>query len=289
MTDRTPVFTVGIPVYNGASTVADAIESVLACGIADMEVVISDNASTDQTPSICALYAKKDKRIRYLRQASNVGAYRNFWTVLNNARSPYFIWLAADDVLQSFPFGDIRRVLERDKHTVAVAARGVFEIRGARVEDRCNGPLLGPACTRVRRLLFRPGANSRFYSVYRTEQVRGLYETTSFDYWGGDVTFSARVALLGNWAYDTSFVVRRRPGISSNPFKLRAAFGMRGLALLFPYPRFAIDIVRAAPAGCGFSIAAVAALLYVRYLISPVKHFINVARGWSRQDQRVSV
>ncbi len=283
MTDRTPALTIGIPVYNGAATLADAIESALGCGIEDIELVISDNASADQTSAICRRYAAGDTRIRHITQPLNIGAYRNFMAVLRQASSPHFMWLAADDVLQTIPFVEIRQQLQRDKEIVAVAACGIFDIRGEDVPDRCNGPLLGSACARVRSLLLRPGANSRFYSIYRTAQVRDLYETNSFDYWGGDVAFSAHIAMLGNWHYAESFVVRRRPGISSNPFKLRASFGMRGLTLLFPYPRFAIEITRAVPRQCRLAVGTAAALLYVRYLISPVKHFIKVATGWARR------
>src|SRR5437868_1886290 len=91
--------TVGIPAYNRADTLARAIDSVLAQTFADFEVVVSDNASTDETSSIGCRYADTDARIRYHRQAATTNAVDNFRFVLEQARTPYFMWLAADDYL----------------------------------------------------------------------------------------------------------------------------------------------------------------------------------------------
>ncbi|WP_315863365.1 glycosyltransferase [Thermosynechococcus sp. QS41] len=49
------------------------------------------NASTDETEAICREYAAKDKRIRYVRQAQNLGAAANFKYVLDEARGEYFM------------------------------------------------------------------------------------------------------------------------------------------------------------------------------------------------------
>jgi glycosyltransferase involved in cell wall biosynthesis len=86
-----------MPVYNGERFVARAIESLLAQTYTDFELVISDNASTDRTQEICAEYALRDPRIRYVRQAVNLGAAANFRYVMNAATHDRFIWAAADD------------------------------------------------------------------------------------------------------------------------------------------------------------------------------------------------
>ena len=59
---------VGLPVYNGANYLAAAIESILGQTYPDFELVISDNASSDGTADICQAYARRDGRIRYIRQ-----------------------------------------------------------------------------------------------------------------------------------------------------------------------------------------------------------------------------
>ena len=94
----TPRVSVGMPVFNGAAYLRESIESVLDQTFADFELLISDNASTDDTESICREYANRDSRIRYMRQPKNIGALANFELLLNEARGPYFMWVAADDL-----------------------------------------------------------------------------------------------------------------------------------------------------------------------------------------------
>lgn len=86
-----------MPVYNGGKYIEEALNSLLGQTFSDFELIISDNASNDETEAICRVYASKDSRIRYVRQARNLGAVYNFQFVLNEAVSTYFMWAAADD------------------------------------------------------------------------------------------------------------------------------------------------------------------------------------------------
>lgn len=72
-----PRVSVGLPVYNGEDYLADSIESVLSQTYEDLELVISDNASTDSTPEICAEFASQDGRVKYFRSRMNLGAGPN--------------------------------------------------------------------------------------------------------------------------------------------------------------------------------------------------------------------
>lgn len=92
----TPSIAIGLPVYNGAQFIAGAIENLLAQTHRDFELIISDNASTDDTETICRRFLR-DPRVRYYRQEQNQGPFPNFAFVLNMAASPHFMWAAADD------------------------------------------------------------------------------------------------------------------------------------------------------------------------------------------------
>lgn len=98
MNNPVPTVAIGLPVYNGEKTLKAALDSLLAQSFIDTEIIISDNASTDGTAAICKDYAARDQRIRYIRQDSNLGAAANFKFVLDEARSPYFMWAACDDI-----------------------------------------------------------------------------------------------------------------------------------------------------------------------------------------------
>lgn len=94
----TPRLTVGLPVYNGERYLAESIESLLGQSLGDFELIISDNASTDDTPGICQRYAKADSRVRYCRQPRNIGLAPNHNFCAVQARGELFKWAAADDL-----------------------------------------------------------------------------------------------------------------------------------------------------------------------------------------------
>ena len=87
---------IGIPVYNGAKYLETALSAVLAQDYENLEVVISDNASTDETPLICQMYSGDD-RVRYHRQDTNQGALANFVRVFDLTSGDFFCWAAHDD------------------------------------------------------------------------------------------------------------------------------------------------------------------------------------------------
>jgi glycosyltransferase involved in cell wall biosynthesis len=74
---RSVPISIALPVYNGANYLREALDSIQAQSFTDFEVVISDNASTDETRAICQAYAQRDPRIRverseqFLQQAEN--------------------------------------------------------------------------------------------------------------------------------------------------------------------------------------------------------------------------
>jgi glycosyltransferase involved in cell wall biosynthesis len=89
---RTPRVSVGLPVRNGANYLREALDSLLSQTLADFELVIGDNASTDGTEAICREFAARDDRVRYVRHDTDIGAPRNFNFVFPESQAPYFRW-----------------------------------------------------------------------------------------------------------------------------------------------------------------------------------------------------
>lgn len=85
-----------IATYNRANFLAHTLDSILSQITGDCEIVVSDNASTDATPEVLAEYAKRDERLRYVRQERNVGIDRNFNHAVEHAQGKY-CWLMPDD------------------------------------------------------------------------------------------------------------------------------------------------------------------------------------------------
>ena len=109
-----PRITVLTTVYNGARYLNEAIESVLADGFDDFELVIVDDASTDATPQILADAAARDARIVLLRHEPNRGIPAAANRGLAVARGEYIARLDADDI--SLPGRLARQVAFLDAH-----------------------------------------------------------------------------------------------------------------------------------------------------------------------------
>ena len=93
----TPLVSIGIPVYNGARFIRQALDHLLAQTYTHLELVICDNASTDDTGAICQAYAARDARVRYYRNPTNVGLINNFRLAVERSTGTYFTWAAVDD------------------------------------------------------------------------------------------------------------------------------------------------------------------------------------------------
>jgi glycosyltransferase involved in cell wall biosynthesis len=99
-TPDAPLVRIGLPTYNREGTLPRAIESALGQTHRNIELVISDNASDDHTERICRRYADADGRVRYLRQARNLGPTENFNRLFAEcSQAPYALMLADDDWL----------------------------------------------------------------------------------------------------------------------------------------------------------------------------------------------
>lgn len=92
-----PLVSVGVPVFNGETGLARALDSLLGQDYGNLEIIVSDNASTDRTPDICREYVQRDPRVRYYRSERNQGATWNFNRVFELSSGKYFMWAAHDD------------------------------------------------------------------------------------------------------------------------------------------------------------------------------------------------
>jgi len=115
MRNQRQLVSIGFPVFNGQDFVEKALQSLLDQSYKNFELVISDNASSDETSSICHRFAKKDKRIQYIRQKKNIGGIDNFNFVLKKAKGEYFMWACHDDQWDKDYIRKLLKLLESDK------------------------------------------------------------------------------------------------------------------------------------------------------------------------------
>jgi glycosyltransferase involved in cell wall biosynthesis len=192
-----PRVSIGVPVYNGADGLAEALECLCKQTLRDIEIIISDNASTDATPEICEHFAR-DPRVRYVRQRSPIPVTDNFNFVLREARGPYFMWAAHDDVRD--PDFIERLVAALDRHPRAILAFGdVVEIVNAVPRpldlDFANHGL--SACARLRKAAYSP--LHHLYGVWRTARLRTI--RWRHNDWWHDTPPMMAATLLGEFVH----------------------------------------------------------------------------------------
>jgi glycosyltransferase involved in cell wall biosynthesis len=126
MNGQSPHVSLGLPVYNGERYLRYALDAVLAQTFEDFELIICDNASTDATEVICREYVARDARIRYHRNAQNLGAAPNYNRTFDLSRGQYFKWMAHDDLLAPEFLSYCVGLLDRQPDAVLCQGQTVF-------------------------------------------------------------------------------------------------------------------------------------------------------------------
>ena len=93
-----PLITIGIPTRNRASLVKHCVASALAQSYRNIEVLVSDNASTDGT--LATLKSIDDERLRVIRNPEDIGHVKNFAKCLQEARGDYLVLASDDNILE---------------------------------------------------------------------------------------------------------------------------------------------------------------------------------------------
>lgn len=176
-----PRVSIGVPVFNGDAYLHLALNSLLTQTFSDFEIIISDNASTDRTESICRKYAAEDRRIRYVRQTANMGVTANFKFVLQEAKGEYFMWAAADDERAS---NCVEFYLANIGNSGGVFSTYAVRDRRSAIDTEVGIPILSgqPGSTRdVRAFLLSP-CPSFFYGLFRRSVAMEFCPRSAFDW-----------------------------------------------------------------------------------------------------------
>ena len=194
-----PLVTIGVPVRNGERFLTRALDSHAAQTYPAIEIVVSDNESSDRTPDILADRARQDQRIRIIRQQSLIGIVENFMTVLSAARGEYFMWAADDD--QWRPEFVEALVSELEAHPEAAAAMSAVDLvteEGAPIQTiRFTGrydPNTSSYARMLRSATTFQKLNFYLYGLYRTDVLRRAMRTFA-DVPGPDRLFVCQLAL----------------------------------------------------------------------------------------------
>ncbi len=197
MGDGKPSVSIGFPVYNAEKFICQALDSLLNQDYEDFELIISDNHSTDSTQDICSNYAAKDKRIRYFRNETNVGAIRNFNKVFEISQGEYFMWHAHDDYRESNYVSSCLEIMEKHPNVILCCTDALLEENGGYKRSQENFSTIGMGPNkRFRKILW----NNSCASIYGLIRSRVLRKTGLLrNVFGPDNLLLAELSLMGEF------------------------------------------------------------------------------------------
>jgi glycosyltransferase involved in cell wall biosynthesis len=213
--EELPLVSVGMPLYNNSRTIERAINSLRRQTWKNIEIIISDDGSSDDTYEICKKIGTLDKRIRLFRQNCNL-YYQNFRFVLESSSADYFMWAAGDDYWRpKFIEENLSNLLN---HTDAVSSvsRCLF-IQDGKAIGLANGtyPLLGKPEDNIEAFLRNPIDNTRMYGVFKRDVLLKSFPSSNFHAY--DWALSAATLRFGKH-YEVESVLMRRDKTPTNNY-----------------------------------------------------------------------
>ncbi len=210
---NSPLVTVALPVFNGADTVEAVARSVLAQDHDNIELLIADNASSDDTQDICRELAGSDPRVSYHRQPTNIGLLNNFEWTKHHCRGEYLRWIGDNDELHpNYVSRCLVAFAERPASVLVTTQIEYLNERGA-VRSMRYVPSALPLDDPVARLGELLALLSQtyllldpLYGMARIEVARRLSHDRMVR---GDEVYAAKLALAGPWSHVAEVLARR--------------------------------------------------------------------------------
>jgi len=227
-----PLVSVGIPTYNRRNLLEHTLKSVLEQQYPRLEIIISDNASTDETEKFCRAWEARDSRIRYIRHPKNLGSTLNFIKTLEAADGEYFMWLADDDWIEPGYIEHCARILEENPDCCLAGGKSDYYHDGVMV--RAGEDILitqEDSADRVVEFCSKVMHNAVFYGLMRREILRKIPFLRT---WGNDQILMTGVAYCGKIiTQDGPRMGRRLGGISAKPSEVLADANMPAIWTFF--------------------------------------------------------
>jgi glycosyltransferase involved in cell wall biosynthesis len=198
-----PRLGIGMPVYNGARWIQESVEYLLNQSFGDFELIISDNASTDDTETICRALAARDRRVRYHRNSENIGVFQNYDRVFELSSAPYFKWASCNDVCLDGFLEKCVAVLDARREVVLAYPRAILIFAppgeaeyAEEYDDNLNLEHDRPS-DRFREYLNRERLNNVMNGVMRTAALRQTALNRPLP--GSDISMIAELSLRGKF------------------------------------------------------------------------------------------
>lgn len=222
---KSPLISIGMPAYNAEAYIGLALEGLLTQTCGDFELIVSDNASTDGTRDVVESYRARDRRIRYERQPSNIGANLNYSRVAQLAEGEYFKWASSSDwCAPTFLDRCLLALRESPDAVLAVPRTRLFEGAPA-VSREYEGDIDvidETPSARFRTVMTTMALNNAINGLIRMPALR--HSPLIRPYRGSDGVLMAHLALLGKFLLlDEALYFRRMEAATSTVLQDSAA------------------------------------------------------------------
>lgn len=136
MENTAPFFSIVMPVYNVEKHLNKAVDSVLAQSFTDFELILVDDCSSDDCPKICASYAARDTRIKFMPLPENSGASHARSAGLSISNGQYILFMDSDDTISDELFQNVYTAACSDAPDVVMySAEEIYEDAKGSVYD----------------------------------------------------------------------------------------------------------------------------------------------------------
>jgi glycosyltransferase involved in cell wall biosynthesis len=196
--DRRPTLSIGIPVRNGARYLAHTLARLRAAELDDVEILISDNASSDETPDIVRSASTEDPRLRYVRQSDDIGPAENFNYVFRHTTGQFFSWLAYDDLFEPTFYRQMVDMLRARPDAAAAMCRVRLIDSSGDLLDHSDELVEGDHPDPIERFIRYAGFAHWCQFCYGVARRSAMEKTRLLGtFWSGDRLYCAELALAG--------------------------------------------------------------------------------------------
>lgn len=168
-----PLVSIGMPIYNDALWLRNALDHALAQDYQNLDIVLADDGSTDGSREICREYAARDGRIRLFENKHNLGSWGNHRFVFDVSQGDFFAWGSGHDYFESTYISALFEILAANPTLVQCCPKPLFHKDGETFTPPGTLDTRGlPPSERVKRLMdFRLSGGSMyvFHGLYRSE------------------------------------------------------------------------------------------------------------------------
>jgi len=202
-----PTVSIGVPVFNGESSILRCLEGLHNQTLQPYEVIILDNCSTDRTAEICLDFAQKHPTFRYSRNDTNIGGAENMNRVLAAASGEFFMWAAHDDFHDPEFINSCVSILS--SHPSAVLCNTGMNVCIDSISDisfRITMKTFSGQRSRVSRFkeVYLRFPSPGFYGLYRTEAIRCMKPIQPT--LGAELPWALELSLHGEFVSCDSFL-----------------------------------------------------------------------------------